>query len=51
MKRAIAMILFVNIVLFAGGKEASSRDAWAVIDADTGRLLSGSNEHVRTANC
>ncbi|QUW23829.1 D-alanyl-D-alanine carboxypeptidase [Sporosarcina sp. Marseille-Q4063] len=41
------MILFATIVLFAGGKEASARDAWVVIDADTGRLLSGSNEHVR----
>src|SRR6185312_8845753 len=47
LKRAIAMILFATIILFAGGKEASSRDAWVVIDAETGRLLSGSNEHVR----
>ena len=41
------MILFATIILFAGGKEASARDAWVVIDAETGRLLSGSNEHVR----
>jgi serine-type D-Ala-D-Ala carboxypeptidase (penicillin-binding protein 5/6) len=41
------MILFATIVLFTGGKEASARDAWVVIDAETGRLLSGSNEHVR----
>ena len=47
LKRAIALILFVSIVLFTGGKEASARDAWVVIDAETGRLLSGSNEHVR----
>ncbi|MBO1910334.1 D-alanyl-D-alanine carboxypeptidase, partial [Microvirga sp. 3-52] len=47
MKRAIAIILFATFVLCTGGKEASARDAWVVIDAETGRLLSGSNEHVR----
>lgn len=30
-----------------GHTEASARQAWAVVDADTGRLLDGSNEHVR----
>lgn len=30
-----------------GHAEASARQAWAVVDADTGRLLDGSNEHVR----
>ena len=35
------------IILFSGGKEAAAHEAWAVIDADTGRLLDGSNENVR----
>ena len=39
--------LFISLFVFVGGKEASAQGAWAVIDADTGRLLNGSNENVR----
>ena len=34
-------------MLFTGEHQASANNAWAVIDGDTGRLLEGSNEHVR----
>lgn len=47
MKRTLFIVLLFSLFLFAGTKEASARQAWAVIDADTGRLLMGSNEHVR----
>lgn len=33
--------------MLAGGKNAAAHSSWAVIDADTGRLLMGSNENVR----
>jgi len=46
LKRAIALFLFMAIILFTGGKEASAHSAWVVIDAETGRILSGSNENV-----
>ena len=37
-----------HVILLAGVKEvAASGQAWAVIDADTGRLLEGHNENVR----
>ncbi|MHA6259601.1 D-alanyl-D-alanine carboxypeptidase family protein [Sporosarcina sp. CAU 1771] len=47
LKRTLVIVLFFSLFLIAGTKEASARQAWAVIDADTGRLLMGSNEHVR----
>ena len=47
MKRAIVLVLFLSLFIFAGGKGASAQSSWVVIDADTGRLLTGSNEHVR----
>lgn len=47
MKRTLLFVLLLSLFLVAGTKEASARQAWAVIDADTGRLLMGSNEHVR----
>ena len=47
MKRALLIVLFISLFLFSGAKDASARQAWAVIDADTGRLLIGSNENVR----
>lgn len=46
MKRTI-VVLLISLFVFAGGKSASAHSAWAVIDGDTGRLLSGSNENVR----
>lgn len=47
MKRTIVIGLFLSLLLFVGGRDASAQSAWVVIDADTGRLLTGSNEHVR----
>lgn len=48
MKRAMIVVLFFSIVFGAGVNEVSaSNQAWAVIDADTGRLLEGHNENVR----
>lgn len=46
MKRTV-VVLLISLFIFAGDKSASSHSAWAVIDGDTGRLLSGSNENVR----
>ncbi|WP_399632814.1 D-alanyl-D-alanine carboxypeptidase family protein [Sporosarcina sp. SG10008] len=48
MKRAIIVVLFFTLLVGGGLKEvAASGQAWAVIDADTGRLLEGHNENVR----
>ncbi|MDN4607316.1 D-alanyl-D-alanine carboxypeptidase family protein [Sporosarcina highlanderae] len=51
MKRTIVVIvLLLSLVLtpFQGdSKDAAMGSAWAVIDADTGRLLSGSNENLQ----
>ncbi|MCZ2259497.1 D-alanyl-D-alanine carboxypeptidase family protein [Sporosarcina sp. G11-34] len=47
MKRALLIVLFISLFLLVGAKDAFARQAWAVIDANTGRLLMGSNEHVR----
>ena len=48
MKRAMIVVLFFTLLFGAGVKEvAASGQAWAVIDADTGRLLEGQNENVR----
>ena len=42
------MSYFSHLFVSAGVKEvAASGQAWAVIDADTGRLLDGHNENVR----
>lgn len=48
MKRTIIVVLFFTLLVGGGLKEAAaSGQAWAVIDADTGRLLEGHNENVR----
>ncbi|MEK5070771.1 D-alanyl-D-alanine carboxypeptidase family protein [Sporosarcina sp. FSL K6-1508] len=48
MKRAVIIVLFFSLLVGGGLKEvAASGQAWAVIDADTGRLLDGHNENVR----
>lgn len=47
MKRTIVIVLFVSLFILTGGKNAAANSAWAVIDADTGRLLNGANENVR----
>ncbi|MFD1928107.1 D-alanyl-D-alanine carboxypeptidase family protein [Sporosarcina siberiensis] len=47
MKRTLFIVLFMSLFLFIGSADASARQAWAVIDAETGRLLMGSNENVR----
>lgn len=47
MKRTLFIALFMSLFLFVGSSDASARQAWAVIDAETGRLLMGSNENVR----
>ena len=48
LKRAIIVVLFFTLLVGGGLKEvAASGQAWAVIDADTGRLLEGHNENVR----
>ena len=41
------IVLFAVVFIFVTQSEASARQAWAVVDAETGRLLDGSNEHVR----
>ncbi|WP_438318350.1 D-alanyl-D-alanine carboxypeptidase family protein [Sporosarcina sp. FA9] len=46
MKRTVFIVLFMSLFLFIGSADASARQAWAVIDAETGRLLMGSNENV-----
>ncbi|MBB4823807.1 D-alanyl-D-alanine carboxypeptidase [Sporosarcina luteola] len=47
MRRAIAVMLFLVVLFAATPKEAASGQAWAVIDAETGRLLHGHNENAR----
>lgn len=48
MKRAMIVVLFFSLLFGTGVNEvAASSQAWAVIDADTGRLLEGHNENVR----
>lgn len=48
MKRTMIVVLFFSLFLGAVPKEAAAGgSAWAVIDADTGRLLDGSNENAR----
>lgn len=47
MKRALVIVLLLSLFIVASSKEASAHQSWAVIDADTGRLLGGSNENVR----
>lgn len=47
MKRMLVIVLLISLFIVASSKEASAGQAWAVIDADTGRLLEGSNENVR----
>ena len=41
LETSLVIVLFISLFVFAGGKEASASEAWAVIDADTGRLLNG----------
>ncbi|MCM3637748.1 D-alanyl-D-alanine carboxypeptidase [Sporosarcina luteola] len=47
MRHAVAIVLFLSVLLTAVPKEAASGSAWVVIDAETGRLLSGSNENLQ----
>ncbi|WP_318617227.1 D-alanyl-D-alanine carboxypeptidase family protein [Sporosarcina sp. YIM B06819] len=48
LKRTMIVVLFFSLFLNVVPQEtAAAGSAWAVIDADTGRLLEGSNEHVR----
>lgn len=47
MKRTFIIALFVSLFILTGGKNVAANSSWAVIDADTGRLLSGSNENLR----
>jgi len=46
LKRTLFIVLFISVFFFNGSTNASARQAWAVIDAETGRLLMGSNENV-----
>ncbi len=41
------LVCLCSFFLLIGAHKASANHAWAVIDADTGRLLEGSNEHAR----
>ncbi len=47
MRQAIAIVLFLSVLLTAFPKEAAGGSSWAVIDAETGRLLAGSNEDLQ----
>ncbi|MFJ7933412.1 D-alanyl-D-alanine carboxypeptidase family protein [Sporosarcina sp. NPDC096371] len=48
LKRTMIVVLFFSLFLGAAPKEAAAGgSSWAVIDAETGRLLEGSNENVR----
>lgn len=48
MRQAIAIVLFLSVLVTAFPKEAAvGGSAWAVIDAETGRLLDGSNENLQ----
>lgn len=47
MRRAIIIVLFATLFVLTNGKYVAAHSAWAVIDADTGRLLMGENENVR----
>jgi D-alanyl-D-alanine carboxypeptidase len=48
LRQAIAIILFLSVLLTAVPKEAAmGGSAWAVIDAETGRLLDGANENLQ----
>lgn len=41
------IVLLVSFFSLVGGQNADANTSWAVIDAETGRLLSGANENVR----
>ena len=48
MKRMMVVVLLFSLIFSTGVKETfAAGQAWAVIDADTGRLLDGNNENVR----
>lgn len=47
MKRAVLLVLMMSFLLLFGASKANANSAWAVIDAETGRLLEGSNEHMK----
>ncbi len=48
MKRLLIVILLFSLTLGVNPRESyAASSAWAVIDAETGRLLEGSNENVR----
>lgn len=41
------LVLMISLVFLCGWNKAEANSAWAVIDADTGRLLMGSNENAQ----
>lgn len=45
MKRVSILVLSLSLFFLSGITTAAAHSSWAVIDADTGRLLMGSNEH------
>lgn len=45
MKRVSVLVLSLSFFFLFGSKNVGAYSSWAVIDADTGRLLMGSNEH------
>lgn len=47
MKRAYWLVFMLSFSFLFGAEKAYANSAWAVIDADTGRLLEGSNEHAQ----
>lgn len=47
LKRARVLVLFISLFVLFGAEKVAANSAWVVIDADTGRMLKGSNEHVQ----
>lgn len=47
MKRVSLLVLVISLFFLFGSERVAANSSWAVIDADTGRLLKGSNEHAR----
>lgn len=47
MKRASLLVLVISLFFLMGSEKVAANSSWAVIDADTGRLLKGANEHIQ----
>lgn len=45
MKRVSLLVLVISLFFLFGSEKVAANSSWAVIDADTGRLLKGSNEN------